>query len=64
MSNRIWAGTYLTRPLIFNKCPDVVFVDPVYTRRIVILLEELGESIKKAGIPFNGLWTLILGLTG
>ena len=65
MSNRIWAGTYLTRPLIFNnKCPDVVFVDPVYTRRIVILLEELIESIKKAEIPFNGLWTLILGLAG
>lgn len=47
-----------------DKSPNVVFVDPFYMSRVVILLKELIESIKKADIPLNGLWTLILGLAG
>ena len=47
-----------------DECPDMVFVDPFYTGRVVISLEKLMEPVKKTGIPLDGLWTLVLSLAG
>ena len=47
-----------------DKSSYMGFINCAYPGRIIIKLEELEKSLKKAGVPFNCFGTLVFGLAG
>ena len=54
----------MTELEVTDEFPDVMLINLVDVDRIKTGIEELEKSLKKAGVPFNGFWTLVFGLAG